>query len=367
MNDRLLSGPVLTALDMPAASPGGSIELLHDLYTGATPLVDATVFMLPGDPPPPRLPAGVRVIDVPGKCLDADRFWAYVDRLRDALAVAVDPATVDVVHLQHLTFGATPALLSLLPDHPALALVHGTDLLFAATNPTQHRVLSDTVAASRAIVVPTTAMADQLIALHEPARKARIAHIPWGIPDQLIHTAPPPPRSPDGTLRVLYAGRLTQEKGFDRVYSTLTAIDGVHLSIAAPPRQYTAHPIKDRASYPHTYLGWLPRRRLWQDFADHDLLIVPSTTLEAFGLTPLEAQACGLPVLYQPVPGLQEVLGDSALSTSVADASTLTGVLRDLHTDRTIVSDLRAAGRRNAARFPLSATAAALHKLGQDL
>ncbi|MET7334391.1 glycosyltransferase family 4 protein [Nonomuraea sp. NPDC005650] len=367
MNDLKLSGPVLTALDMPVASPGGSIELLYDLYTGTTPLIDATVFMLAGDPPPPRLPTGVRVVEASGKCLDGAPFWAYVDRLRDALAGAVDRDTVEIVHLQHLAFGAAPALLGLLPDHPALALVHGTDLIFAATHPTQHRVLADTVAASRAIVAPTAAMADLLIALHEPARQARIIHLPWGIPDELIHTPPLPPRDPDGTLRVLYAGRLTQEKGFDSVYRIITAVDGMHLSIAAPPRQYSAHPIyRERSSYPHTYLGWLPRRRLWQTFADHDLLIVPSTTLEAFGLTPLEAQACGLPVLYQPVPGLQEVLGDSALS-SVADASTLTRVLRDLRTDPTILDDLRAAGRRNAGRFPLSATAAALHKLGQDI
>ncbi|MEU4511804.1 glycosyltransferase family 4 protein [Nonomuraea wenchangensis] len=367
MNDLLPTGPVLTALDMPAASPGGSIELLYDLYTGLTPLVDATVFMLPGDPPPPRLPAGVRLVNVPGKCLDGGPFWGYVNRLRDALAAAVDPATVEVVHLQHLTFGATPALLDLLPDHPALALVHGTDLLVAATNSTQRRVLADTVAASRAIVVPTTAMADQLVALHEPARSAHIAHIPWGIPDHLIHTAPPPPREPDGTLRVLYAGRLTQEKGFGSVYDIITAVDGVHLSIAAPRREYIAHRVKDRASYPHTYLGWLPRRRLWQDFADHDLLIVPSTTLEAFGLAPLEAQACGLPVLYQPVPGLEEVLGGSALPASMTDAPALTRVLRSLRTDPTILQDLREAGLRNAARYPLSATAAALQKLSRDI
>jgi len=365
MNDRLLSGPVLTALDMPVASPGGSIELLNDLYTGPMPLIDATVYMLTGHT---RVPAGVRLINAHGKCLDGAQFWLYVDRLHAALAETVRPDAVDVVHLQHLAFGASPALIRLLPRHPAIALVHGTDLIAAATHPTQRHVLAETVATSRAIVVPTSAMADRLITLHDKVAQARIVHIPWGIPDTLIHTPPLPARSADGTLRVLYAGRLTQEKGFDVIYSALTAVDGAHLSIAAPAGQYAAHPIsQNRDRYPHTYLGWLPRRRLWQVFPDHDLLIVPSTTLEAFGLTPLEAQACGLPVLYQPVPGLKEVLGGSALHVNMADTTVLTRVLRGLQADPTILHDLREVGRRNAARYPLSATATALQKLSRDI
>ncbi len=65
------------------------------------------------------------------------------------------------------------------------------------------------------------------------------------------------------------------------------------------------------------YLGWRPR--LWEAFADHDLLVVPSTILEAFGLVAIEAQACGLPVAYQPVPGLREVLAASALPLDPTD------------------------------------------------
>ncbi|GAB2918824.1 glycosyltransferase family 4 protein [Nonomuraea fastidiosa] len=367
MTDELLGGPVLTALDMPVASPGGSIELLYDLYTGLMPLIDATVYMLPGDPRA-HVPAGVRLVNAHGKCLDGAQFWEYVDRLRATLAESVRPDVIDVVHLQHLTFGATPALIRLLPRHPAIALVHGTDLLTAAAHPTQRHVLAETVSASRAVVVPTSAMADRLIALHNEARRARIEHIPWGIPDKLIHTPPLPTRPPDGTLRVLYAGRLSAEKGFNVIYRAVTAIDGVHLSIAAPHDQYAAHPIREhRSRCPHTYLGWLPRRWLWKIFPDHDVLIVPSTTLEAFGLTPVEAQACGLPVLYHPAPGLKEVLGDSALGVNMTNIPALTRVLRGLQADPTILHELREAGRRNAARYPLSATAAELQKLGRDM
>ncbi|MDA0639792.1 glycosyltransferase, partial [Nonomuraea ferruginea] len=78
--------------------------------------------------------------------------------------------------------------------------------------------------------------------------------------------------------------------------------------------------------------------------------------MEAFGLVALEAQTCGLPVLYRPVPGLVEVLNDSALAADLADLA----ALRRLSTDHAMSADLRTAGLANAARFPLSATAAAL-------
>lgn len=358
----IASAPVLTALDMPAGSPGGSVELLYDLYTGATPLIDAQVYMLTANQPHLHPPTGVRLVSSSGKCVDGDQFWAYVNRLREALGEVVDPARVEVVHLQHLAFGASAAVTRLLPRHPALALVHGTDLLFAAAHPTQLRVLAETVAASRAVVVPTAAMADRLTAIHEPSRAARLVHIPWGIPDRLLRTSPLPRQHRPGPLRLLYAGRLTPEKGFDSIFLAMAGMEGWHLSVAAPPEQYASHALL-RHGCRHTYLGWLLRARLWQEFADHDLLIVPSSILEAFGLVALEAQACGLPVLYQPVPGLTEVLGDSALSAQLTTPSTLTQILKDLQADPTILDDLRAAGRRNAARFPLSATAAALKDL----
>ncbi|MFI6713575.1 glycosyltransferase family 4 protein [Nonomuraea sp. NPDC050478] len=362
------TGRVVTALDLPAASPGGSVELLYDLYTGHAPLIDAKVFMLPPAAADTVVPAPIQLLPATGKCLDGPSFHAYVTRLRDQLAERVDARQIATVHLQHLTFGATPALIRLLPDHPRLALVHGTDLLFAAAHRTQHRVLHQTVRACRAIVVPTTAMADHLLHLAPHARHARIEHIPWGVPDSLLAAPPPARPRTGGPLRLLYAGRLTPEKGLHTITETLTSIPGLHLSIAGPPAEYTARlGGLERTGGRTTYLGWLPRHQLWQAFADHDALIMPSTTLEAFGLVALEAQACGLPVLYRPVPGLVEVLNDSALAADLGDPAAFRQALRRLSTDHALSADLRTAGFANAARFPLSATAAALTSLSEQI
>jgi glycosyltransferase involved in cell wall biosynthesis len=116
-----------------------------------------------------------------------------------------------------------------------------------------------------------------------------------------------------------------------------------------------------------TYLGWLPRKHMWKAFADHDLLIVPSTTLEAFGLVAIEAQACGLPVAYQPVPGLREVLADSALAVDLSLPGSLASELSRLRHVDTALAELRNAGLRNAARYPLSATAQRLADLGEQV
>ena len=77
----------------------------------------------------------------------------------------------------------------------------------------------------------------------------------------------------------------------------------------------------------------------------------------------VEAQACGLPVLYQPVPGLTEVLADSAATADFTSAGELAAALRRLSADSAALAQLRAAGLANAARFPLSRTAALLADL----
>ena len=111
------------------------------------------------------------------------------------------------------------------------------------------------------------------------------------------------------------------------------------------------------------YLGWFERRDLWAEFAHHDLLVVPSTELEAFGLVGIEAQACGLPVLYRKVPGLTDTLSDSAIGVPDMTTRTVSSALTWLSKDHRVLDQAREVGYRNAARFPLSATANALRDL----
>ncbi|MFK0024946.1 glycosyltransferase family 4 protein [Streptomyces sp. NPDC090798] len=358
-----------TFLDLPAGSPGGSVELFLDLYTGGRPLIPARAFMLGPSGHRHRVPAGLDLLSVAGKCLQGPAFGRYVAALRKALAVAIDPAQVGVLHLQHLTFGATPALIRALPLHPRIALVHGTDLIFAETHRDQLQVLRETVRAADAIVVPTGAMADRLRKLAPHVDRRKITLIPWGIPDHLLTDPPPrPARTSSSHLRLLYAGRLTSEKGVEALIKSLAPVPGVELSMAAPRAQFHAlAPLLQRAGVRARYLGWLRRPQLWKAFTEHDVLVMPSTTLEAMGLVALEAQACGLPVLYQPVPGLNEVLAASGSATDFTHSATLARDLDRLRTAPGLLPALRQAGYANAARYPLSSTAQALTDLSRQL
>lgn len=359
---------VLTGLDLPAGSPGGSVELLGDLYLGREPLIDADAFMLVPATPGTGSVLGHQpvLLDIQGKQLQGAGFWSYVTELAGAVAARFAPQDYDVVHLQHLAFGATPALLHAFPDHPSIALVHGTDVIFAADHPTQAEVLRQAVAKADTIVVPTTAMSARLRRFADVAGD-RIAHIPWGIPDHLLSAPVDREAGHDGPFRVLYAGRLTAEKAAGELFQTLADLEGVSVSVAAPTAEYAA--LGERADLTGVrYLGWLDRTLLWSEFDHHDLLIVPSTRLEAFGLVAVEAQARGLPVLYRPVAGLTEVLGTSAHAVGANDGpGSVPAAVQRLRRDPGALADLRDAGLANAARFPLTRTARLLEELSSSV
>jgi glycosyltransferase involved in cell wall biosynthesis len=71
-------------------------------------------------------------------------------------------------------------------------------------------------------------------------------------------------------------------------------------------------------------LGFIPDQQLAFAYQAADLSIVPSQSLEGFGLTTLESLACGTPVLVTPVGGLPEAVGSLTPALVLADCSTRT-------------------------------------------
>lgn len=85
-------------------------------------------------------------------------------------------------------------------------------------------------------------------------------------------------------------------------------------------------------------------------------LVYPSL-YEGFGLPPLEAMACGTPVLSSTAPALREVLGEAPLYFHPEDAATLSGHLMRLAEDEALQCQLREAGLVRAAVFRWQETA----------
>jgi glycosyltransferase involved in cell wall biosynthesis len=77
---------------------------------------------------------------------------------------------------------------------------------------------------------------------------------------------------------------------------------------------------------------------------------------EGFGLTALEALACGAPAVVSDRGSLPEVVGDAALVVA-PEASAVTGALRTVLRDPEVAARLRSAGPPRAARFSWEAMA----------
>jgi glycosyltransferase involved in cell wall biosynthesis len=86
------------------------------------------------------------------------------------------------------------------------------------------------------------------------------------------------------------------------------------------------------------------------------LFIYPSL-YEGFGLPPLEAMACGIPVITSNVASLPEVVGDAALIVNPFDIDSIFNGMECLISDRELREDLSRKAISQAKRFSWSNTA----------
>ena len=79
-------------------------------------------------------------------------------------------------------------------------------------------------------------------------------------------------------------------------------------------------------------------------------MVFPSL-YEGFGLPPLEAMACGTPVLCSNVSSLPEVVEDVALMFDPTDDEAMAHALRRIASDKALHADLKEQSLCQAARF----------------
>ncbi len=94
---------------------------------------------------------------------------------------------------------------------------------------------------------------------------------------------------------------------------------------------------------------------------------MPSRWQEPFGLTALEAMACGAALIAAPRGGLPEVAGDAALYVDPDDPAALAEVIERLALTPELRARLAAAGRARARRFGVEPAAARLADLRREL
>jgi glycosyltransferase involved in cell wall biosynthesis len=97
-------------------------------------------------------------------------------------------------------------------------------------------------------------------------------------------------------------------------------------------------------------LGYITDRELRALYESALAFVFPSR-YEGFGLPPLEAMACGCPVVSSSAASLPEVCGDAALMVDLHDPMALRQAIVRIIAEPALRDELRAAGLRRAAEF----------------
>ena len=118
---------------------------------------------------------------------------------------------------------------------------------------------------------------------------------------------------------------------------------------------------------PHvTLTGFVPEADLPALINCAEVFAYPSV-FEGFGLPPLEAMACGMPVVVSNASSLPEVVGEAGLSLAPRDISAWVEALSGVLLNPALRADLRARGLQRAAQFTWQAAARQTLALYQDL
>ncbi|MEV7085923.1 glycosyltransferase family 4 protein [Streptomyces sp. NPDC093085] len=358
---------IMTGIDLPLEPSCGSTIWCSDVYQRLAPDFHTTFLALPGSGRwQHRFEETITLGAV--KHPYGPHFARYADELTGEVERLLRDRRPDIIHAQHLGFGLALAFARASGSIPLISVAHGTDVIAAAESDQARHALIEVVKASTAVAVPNNAMADQVNALTQGQFTDRVVTIPWGIPlpDH------PSVRPTDGReLRLLHAGRLDANKSTITVIEAMSlTTEGHRLTVIGSGGELpalTARSAGLRLSHPVRFEPFMPRRELWQRFADFDAFLFTTRQLEAFGLVAVEAQAHGLPVIHSNVPGLRETLGTGALAFPPGNAVALAAAVDQLAEDPGLRHTLSRAAAANARRHDIVTTATSLRDLSKSV
>jgi len=274
---------------------------------------------------------------------------------------------------------------------PYVVTIHDmSSLLFPARRDLRYtlheqRYRRGALRAARIITVSNTTRRDIEDVLRVPAEKI-----------STIYSAPDPaftaPNGDDAPRRqildrysidfpyILYAGTIRVHKNVPRlveafavlrhfledhpVYRNLRlVIIGDELSKNPAVRRAVAH---SRIEPAVRFLGFVPFETLRVFYTAAEVFAFPSL-YEGFGLAPLEAMACGTPVVASNLPALIEAVGDAAELVSPDNVFDIERGLREALLNPQRRAWLREAGRAQVQRFHWESTAAQVLSIYRDV
>jgi mannosylfructose-phosphate synthase len=173
-------------------------------------------------------------------------------------------------------------------------------------------------------------------------------------------TAPSPPLRAPGEF-VFALSRIDSNKGLDyliRAFERVRRQSGAHLVIGGGSKNPKAHEIDVKGSLLAlvdalslrdrvTFTGYVPDADLDTYYRRARVFVLPSK-YEPFGMTVLEAMACGTPVVATRHGGLRHVLthGEDSLLVDPSDPEELSAAVLDVLKDEALARRLGEAGLR---------------------
>jgi len=172
---------------------------------------------------------------------------------------------------------------------------------------------------------------------------------------------------------VLYAGKIHKTKNLPRL---IEAFSVLRSEIAGEPGgerleklrlviigdEISQHPEVRRAAVQARlgplvrFLGYVPFDTLRAFYESAELFAFPSLH-EGFGLPPLEAMACGTPVVTSNCSSLPEVVGNAAIMVNPENVFEIARAMKDVLTGPDLRARLIAAGNEQVRRFSWERTA----------
>jgi phosphatidyl-myo-inositol alpha-mannosyltransferase len=183
--------------------------------------------------------------------------------------------------------------------------------------------------------------------------------IPNGVDIERYASAEPIDELRDGTLNILFVGRLEERKGLIhllKAYHRLRKrhIDARLLVVGAGPklREYRRY-VGLRQIRDVEFLGRVNEAQKARYFASADIFCAPSTGQESFGIVLLEAMAAGVPIVASDIHGYKNVVQRDATGLLVEprNHNQLAAALYTLARDPDLRHQLGEAGRAKAPEY----------------
>jgi len=268
-------------------------------------------------------PGGYEVAHVPAgpaRAVPKDDLLQHMPAFARYLEQQWTAEPVDVVHAHFWMSGIASVRAARRVDIPVLQTFHAL-----GTVKRRHQGAADTSPDERVgferrlcrqvdhVVATCSDELSELVALGLPASHATV--IPCGVDTARFR---PGPGSADGGGRLLYVGRLVERKGIGNVIEALESLPGVTLDIAGGPPPDRLDDDEDVRRLRHLaerfgvagrvrFLGAVDRAAVPGLMRSADI-VVDVPWYEPFGIVPVEAMACGRPVVGSAVGGLLDTV-----------------------------------------------------------